>query len=95
MKTSDLTVFESHLIRVRLNQKVADSMFYYYYFRSSSSPMRLIVEHCVQAGIKASDLEKLIVKVPPIEEQKKIAGVFSKIDAKIELNKKVNENLAA
>ena len=25
MKTSDLTVFESHLIRVRLNQKVADS----------------------------------------------------------------------
>ncbi len=57
--------------------------------------MRTIIEHCVQAGIKASDLEKLVVKVPPIEEQRKIAEALSKIDNKIEINNKINENLAA
>lgn len=94
METSEMTVFESHLIRVRLNQKIADPMFYYYYFKSSKSPMRTIIEHCVQAGIKASDLEKLVVKVPPIEKQKKISEALSRIDDKIKLNKEVNENLA-
>lgn len=93
MKTSELTVFESHLIRVRLDQEIADPMFYYYYFKSPRSPMRTIVEHCVQAGIKASDLEKLLVKVPPIEEQRKTARVLSRIDKKIEVNKEINENL--
>lgn len=93
METSELTVFESHLIRVRLNQKIADPMFYYYYFKSSKSPMRTIIEHCVQAGIKASDLEKLVVRVPPIEEQRKISEALSRIDDKIELNIEVNKNL--
>lgn len=93
MKTSELTVFESHLIRVRLDQEIADPMFYYYYFKSPRSPMRTIIEHCVQAGIKASDLEKLLVKVPPIEEQRKTARVLSRIDKKIEVNKEINENL--
>lgn len=93
MKTSELTVFESHLIRVRLDQEIADPMFYYYYFKSPRSPMRTIIEHCVQAGIKASDLEKLLVKVPPIEEQRKTARILSRIDKKIEVNKEINENL--
>ena len=93
MKTSELTVFESHLIRVRLDQEIADPMFYYYYFKSPRSPMRTIIEHCVQAGIKASDLEKLLVKVPPIEEQRKTARVLSRIDKKIEVNKEINENV--
>lgn len=93
METDDLTVFESHLIRVRLNPQIADSMFYYYYFKSFNSPIKAIVQHCVQAGIKASDLEKLFVAVPPLEIQKKIAGILSKIDDKIEENNRINKNL--
>ena len=93
METSELTVFESHIIRVRLNQKLADPLFYYYYFRSPASPMKTIVQHCVQAGIKASDLSKLEVVVPPLSEQQKIASVFNSIDAKIENNNRINQNL--
>lgn len=93
METDDLTVFESHLIRVRLNPQIADSMFYYYYFKSFNSPIKAIIQHCVQAGIKASDLEKLFVAVPPLEIQTKIAGILSKIDDKIEENKRINKNL--
>ena len=90
METSDLTVFESHLIRVRLNKLIADPFFYYYYFRSSCSPMQTIIQHCVQAGIKASDLSKLEVVVPPLCAQRKISSVLMSIDKKIEENKKIN-----
>ena len=93
METSDLTVFESHLIRVRLNKLIADPFFYYYYFRSSCSPMQTIIQHCVQAGIKASDLSKLEVVVPPLCAQRKISSVLMSIDKKIEENKKINKNL--
>lgn len=94
METDDLTVFESHLIRVRLNPQIADSMFYYYYFKSFNSPIKAIIQHCVQAGIKASDLEKLFVAVPPLEIQTKISGILSKIDDKIEENNRINKNLS-
>ena len=51
MDVSPLTVFESHLIRVRLNKQVANPLFYYYYFRSAFSPIKTIVSQCAQAGI--------------------------------------------
>ena len=95
METDDMTVFESHLIRVRLDSSIANPMFYYYYFKSPISPMRAIVQHSVQAGIKASDLEKLIVAVPSIEIQTKVVEVLSLIDNMIENNIQINTNLVA
>lgn len=93
MEVSPLTVFESHIIRVRLDDKIANPLFYYYYFKSSHSPIKTIIQHNVQAGIKASDLAKLIVDVPPIDEQEKIAKILSTLDQKIELNSRLIETL--
>ena len=93
VETSPLTVFESHLIRVRLNPAVADPFFYYYYFKSDRSPIKTIVQHSVQAGIKASDLAKLAVDCPPLATQKRIAQVLCTFDDKIELNNRINENM--
>ena len=93
MEVSDLTVFESHIIRVRLDNRIANPMFYYYYFKSGMSQMYSIVQHSVQAGIKASDLAKLPVIVPALDIQKKIADFISTIDLKIENNNAINRNL--
>lgn len=93
IETSPLTVFESHLIRVRLNQKLANPVFFYYYFKSTTSPIKNIVTQAVQAGIKASELATIKLKVPPLSEQKKIAGILSSLDAKIETNRKINARL--
>lgn len=92
---SNLTVFESHIIRVRLNKDIADSLFYYYYFKSGVSPIRSIVQHSVQAGIKASNLAKLPVILPKLSTQRRIASILSALDEKIEVNNKINDNLAA
>ena len=52
MDVSPLTVFESHIIRVRLNKSKANPLFYYYFFKSPLSPICSIVSQCAQAGYK-------------------------------------------
>lgn len=87
MEVSPLTVFESHLIRVRLTDNV-NPMFYYYYFHSPLSPMKSIVSQCAQAGIRGSDLQELSVLFPPKEIQDKIANILEQYDSLIENNQK-------
>lgn len=88
METSSMTVFESHLIRVRLNLKKAYPPFYYYYFASSLSPITSIVSQCAQAGIRGSDLGELYVDLPPVDTQHRIADILSAYDDLIENNQK-------
>ena len=88
MEVSPLTVFESHLIRVRLDKTRALPMFYYYYFKSPLSPMKSIVSQCAQAGIRGSDLQELQVILPPLEKQQRVVDVISAYDDLIENNQK-------
>jgi len=90
-------VFESHLIRCRLDRAKADGGFYSYYFRSTSGRAKIesIVEQVSAAGIRGSDLAKLEVAHPPLTTQKAIAHILGTLDDKIELNRKTNETLEA
>ena len=88
METSPLTVFESHIIRVRLNSAKANPLFYYYYFKSPYSAVKTIVSQCAQAGIRGSDLQELNVIHPEIDEQNRIAESLSYYDDLIENNQK-------
>ncbi|MCR2818932.1 restriction endonuclease subunit S [Microbacterium sp. zg.Y1090] len=74
--------FESHLIRVRLDPTVADSRFYYYFFRSAPGRvlMESIVEQVAAAGIRATDLSRLAVPHPEIDEQRRVADLLSSLD---------------
>lgn len=83
---SPLTVFESHLIRVRLNTELANPLFYYYFFRTPFSPIKTIVSQCAQAGIRASELKELSVPIPSKEQQDEIANCLNKYDLLIENN---------
>jgi type I restriction enzyme S subunit len=90
-------VFESHLIRCRLDPAKADGGFYSYYFRSTSGRAKVqsIVEQVSAAGIRGSDLANLEVAHPPLSTQKAIAHILGILDDKIELNRKTNETLEA
>lgn len=88
MDVSPLTVFESHIIRVRLNRSKAIPLFYYYYFKSPYSAVKTIVSQCAQAGIRGSDLQELVVIHPKVEEQKEIAEVLGHYDELIENNQR-------
>ena len=88
MEVSPLTVFESHLIRVRLDTARALPLFYYYYFKSSLSPMKSIVSQCAQAGIRGSDLQELQVILPPLKTHQKVTDILAAYDDLIENNQK-------
>ncbi|MFZ2863849.1 MAG: restriction endonuclease subunit S [Ignavibacteriaceae bacterium] len=88
LETPEITTFESHLIRVRLNRKIANPLFYYYYFRTSSANMKSLVQQGVQAGIRGSELKSLNVIYPPLPLQDKIASILSAYDDLIDNNLK-------
>lgn len=87
--------FESHIIRCRLNERVADPAFYFYLFQSQGgrSLIESIVEQVAAAGIRGSDLGRLNVPVPPLAEQQSIAAILGTLDDKIELNLRMNTTL--
>ncbi len=95
---SEKVCFESHIIRVRLDAKRVEPLFYYYFFRSYYG--RTLIETIVEqgagaSGIRGGDLQRLIVPFPPLPEQKAIASILGSLDDKIELNRQMNETLEA
>ena len=88
--------FESHVTRVRLDQEKAYPDYYYYYFQSyhGRSAIRSIVEQGAGAsGIRGRDLATLDVHWRPLQEQLAIAHILGTLDDKIELNRRMNQNL--
>jgi type I restriction enzyme S subunit len=88
--TAETTTFESHLIRVRLNQYKADPEFYHYYFLSplGKANVQSLVMQVAAAGIRGSELATLHVPVPPLPTQRRIAGILSAYDDLIENSKR-------
>ena len=90
--------FESHVTRVRLDQRIASPSYYFYYFRShhGRSVVRTIVEQGAGAsGIRGSGLVTLDVLWKPLPEQRAIAHILGALDDKIELNRRMNATLEA
>jgi len=89
------TVFESHLIRLRIDTKKANPFFIYYYYKSSigKNQIKSLVQQVAAAGIRGKELIELGLKVPHIEKQNQIANILRAIDNKIEVNRRINDNL--
>lgn len=90
-------VFESHLIRARVDRTKALPEFIYYYFKSQQGREQIagIVEQVAAAGIRGSDLTKLTVMLPSLDRQNAIVGILSDFDNKILFNNRINDYLAA
>jgi type I restriction enzyme S subunit len=83
-------VFESSLIRVRLDRNRALPRYYYYYFSSPVGRARItpIITGAAQKGIRGTELAKVRVHSPPLSTQRRIAGILSAYDDLIENNTK-------
>lgn len=92
------TVFESHLIRCRLNKSISNPYFYFYFFRSPAgrTAIETIAEQGAGAsGIRGSDLVKLSVPCPPKVQQDAVAAVLTALDDRIALLRETNATLEA
>ena len=88
-------MFSGRCLRVRPTSEI-DSEYLYYYFRLEETKqfVRNIAVGATMPSINTKLLGEIVVTFPELEQQKRIVGILSAIDSKIEVNQKINDNLA-
>jgi type I restriction enzyme S subunit len=88
-------VYASYLIRFRINQRTADPAFVWYNMRTQrwQDFINSSKTGSAQAGANAKVLGLFSLTLPPLAEQRAIAGVLGALDDKIELNRRMNATL--
>ena len=85
-------------IVLRAKERVSDSD-YIYYLSTSPKFREIAIQSMIGSSgrqrVQQDVLEKAELHIPPLDEQRKIAGILSALDDKIELNNKINRNLEA
>jgi type I restriction enzyme S subunit len=91
----ETVVYESNLIRCRLDENKVNTHFYYYYFNTYEG--RKIIESILMetaaTSMRGSDLSELQVPYFDISFQNIVAKTLSSIEDKIELAQKMNQSL--
>ncbi len=83
------------VVTLRGKSDILDNTYLKYYFLSNVGKQRLKARETgtTVTGIKQSELREVLVDVPPYEVQARIAEVLKSLDDKIEVNRRINENL--
>ncbi len=93
-----------HKVTSLMNQRVCktlpsdkiDNIFLYYYFRQPDVFYQLASKatgSASQANISTKTIADISICLPPIQEQKEIVSILKSLDDKIEVNRRINENL--
>jgi len=83
------------IITLRGKQGILDNSFLKYFLQSTEGQGRLKARESgtTVTGIKSSELQEVLIPLPPISLQQKIACVLTDIDEKIYVNTQENHNL--
>lgn len=86
----------TEFIVFRKKENISDADFIYYLICSDQIRIPAIKSMVGSSGrqrVQIDVLKELIINLPPLDIQKKIAGVLGALDDKIELNNRINNNL--
>lgn len=67
--------------------------FIYYYLLFKNTELASLANGGAQQNLNKQQIKDFPINIPPLDVQKKIAGVLGELDDKIELNNKINNNL--
>ena len=82
----------------RARENVSDPFFVYYLITSSAirePAIKSMVGSSGRQRVQSDVVANLMLRLPSLHIQKKIGSLLSSIDDKIELNNRINDNLAA
>lgn len=87
--------FQRSVGMIKCDENKINTQYLYHYLNTDFVQLRLnhLSKGAVQKCLFISDLKKLEIDFPSISYQQKIAKVLSDLDAKIELNNKINAEL--
>jgi type I restriction enzyme S subunit len=85
--------FNQSCYGIKAISDLSDSNFIYYALKHSLSVFKRNVHGSVFDTITKNTFNNIFLKLPPIEKQIEISNRLSMLDDKIEINKKINQNL--
>jgi type I restriction enzyme S subunit len=83
----------SDLVIVRCGPDLHNRFLSYYINTTAQNHITAHLVGAVQQHFNVGSAKKLLLRLPPIAEQKRIAGILGALDDKIELNREMNETL--
>lgn len=88
-------IIANNMFQIHINDSRFDTNYMYYYLTSSAVKQMLMggQSSSTMPAITFGMLKQVQVPVRPLEDQKKIANFLGEIDKKIEINKRINDNL--
>ena len=96
LEKDEVAFGSTEFIVLRAKEGVSDPQFIYYLAISPSFrnvAIKSMVGSSGRQRVQQSVLEEFVLKVPSLQEQKKISSVLCALDQKIALNKEINDNL--
>ena len=93
--TNDKLAFAQRIIILepKVKQLRSDYLFYALQDRILKNKIEARATGTTVTGIKAAELKKVEIDLPPLEIQERISSLLCSLDDKIELNNNINENL--
>ena len=78
-------------ISVEIDYNICNPRYFYYLFQINN--LRYLDSGSAQSQITIEDLKRLQIYLPKLHQQNKIVNLLSSLDDKIELNRRINDNL--
>ena len=78
-----------------VNKDIVDVDYLYYYLKYHIAEIEALGTGTTFKEVSKASIEKYAVSLPNLEEQKKVSSILSALDAKISLNRQINQNLLA
>ena len=78
-----------------VNKDIVDVDYLYYYLKYHIAEIEALGTGTTFKEVSKASMEKYTVSLPDLEEQKKVSSILSALDAKISLNRQINQNLEA
>ena len=96
LKDGEVAFGSTEFIVLRCREGVSDPQYIYYLATSSffrNVAIKSMVGSSGRQRVQIGALEDIDIKVPSLEEQRKIASRLALLDSKIALNSRINDNL--
>ena len=92
---NDNVALAQRVVTLRGKAGILDNTYLKYYFMSNVGQQRLKARETgtTVTGIKQSELREVMVDCPPYKRQLEIASILKSLDDKIEVNRRINDNL--
>lgn len=87
------SIYHYHIWKLQVDDSKADKYYLYYWLLNNVRRMQAGGHGSVMAHITKQDMENQEIDLPPLQLQKRIAGILNSLDEKMDNNALINKNL--